>query len=100
TEVERLGYAMGSLVRQPVKLVKTARRTVETTLQLRERNRRPDVTPPPGFFSAPRTSFNVALTPHRSFAFTSLSLTDVKMVKNALGATVNDVVLAVCAGAL
>ncbi len=89
--------------RSPVsrwRLAKTARRTIESTLQVRERNRRPDVEPPPGLFNAPRTSFNVALTPHRDFAFTSLSLPDVKMVKNALGVSVNDVVLGLCAGAL
>jgi WS/DGAT/MGAT family acyltransferase len=80
--------------------VKTARRTIQTTLQLRQRSRQPDTTPTPGLFSAPRTSFNVSLTPHRGFAFASVSLTDVKMVKNAFGVTVNDVVLGLCAGAL
>ena len=56
--------------------------------------------PPPSPFSAPRTSFNTAITPRRSFAYTSVSLPTVKAVKNATGATVNDVVLALCAGAL
>ncbi|MEY2462174.1 MAG: diacylglycerol O-acyltransferase / wax synthase [Acidimicrobiaceae bacterium] len=100
TEVERLGYAFSSLIRQPLRLAKTARRTVSTSLQLRERSRQPDTIPTPGLFDAPRTSFNASLTPHRAFAFTSVSLTDVKMVKNAFGATVNDVVLALCSGAL
>jgi WS/DGAT/MGAT family acyltransferase len=100
TDVELLAYAASSIARSPWRIAKTARRTVESTLQLRERNRRPDVDPPPGLFNAPRTSFNVALTPHRDFAFTSLSLTDVKMIKNALGVSVNDVVLGLCAGAL
>jgi WS/DGAT/MGAT family acyltransferase len=100
TDVELLAYAASSIVRQPWRLVKTARRTIESTLRVRERNRRPDVDPPPGLFNAPRTSFNVALTPHRDFAFTSLSLPDVKMVKNALAVSVNDVVLGLCAGAL
>jgi WS/DGAT/MGAT family acyltransferase len=100
TEVERLGYAANSLARQPFRLAKTLRRTAETALRTRSRNRQPDVDPPPGFFAAPRTSFNVSLTPHRDFAFTSVSLSDVKAVKNAVGVSVNDVVLAVCAGAL
>ena len=38
--------------------------------------------------------------PHRRFAFRSTSLELVKDIKNALGATVNDVVMAVCAGGL
>jgi WS/DGAT/MGAT family acyltransferase len=50
--------------------------------------------------SAPRTSLNGAVTPHRRFAFASLPLDDVKAVKSAFGATVNDVVMAICASAL
>jgi len=50
--------------------------------------------------SAPRTSFNGALTRRRSAAFTSIGLDDVKRLKKATGTTVNDVVLTVCAGAL
>ena len=99
-DVELLGYAASSLARQPVSAAKAVRRTVQSALRLRSRNRQPDVTPVPGPFSAPRTSFNLALTPRRSYAYTSVSLTDVKMIKNAFGATVNDVVLALCAGSL
>jgi WS/DGAT/MGAT family acyltransferase len=51
-------------------------------------------------FTAPRTSFNGTITGHRSVAYTTLDLDDVKAVKNAFGVTVNDVVLAVVAGAL
>jgi diacylglycerol O-acyltransferase len=57
-----------------------------------------DLPPPP--FSAPAVSFNRALTPHRRFVFSSLPLDDVKEVKNALDATVNDIVLALSAAAL
>src|SRR5262249_36539227 len=48
----------------------------------------------------PRTNFNGRVSPHRRFAFGQLSLDDVKAVKNAHGCTVNDVVLAICAGAV
>ena len=50
--------------------------------------------------SAPPSPFNVRIGPHRRFAWTSGELQDYKTVKNALGGTVNDVVLAVVAGAL
>jgi diacylglycerol O-acyltransferase / wax synthase len=50
--------------------------------------------------SAPRTSFNAALTRRRRVTLTAIGLDDVKRIKNATGTTVNDVVLAVCAGAL
>ena len=49
---------------------------------------------------APRTSFNGRVSPHRRFVFGQLSLEEVKEVKNAHGVTVNDVVVAICAGAV
>jgi diacylglycerol O-acyltransferase len=49
---------------------------------------------------APKTSFNGRISPHRRFVFGGLSLDKVKEVKNAYGCTVNDVVVAVCAGAV
>jgi WS/DGAT/MGAT family acyltransferase len=100
SDIELVGYALSSLARQPLLGVKALRRTVGTVLNTRRRNRQPDVNPPPGFFSAPRTSMNVAVSPRRRFAFTEVTLDDIKMVKNALGGTVNDVVLAICSGAL
>jgi WS/DGAT/MGAT family acyltransferase len=48
----------------------------------------------------PRTSFNGRVSPHRRFVFGQLSLDEVKEVKNAHGCTVNDVVVAICAGAV
>jgi diacylglycerol O-acyltransferase / wax synthase len=49
---------------------------------------------------APATPFNKAITPHRRLALRSVDLADVKSVKSAFGVSVNDVVMAMCAGAL
>jgi len=49
---------------------------------------------------APKTTFNGRISPHRRFAFGRLELDDVKAVKNRHGCTVNDVVVAICAGAV
>jgi diacylglycerol O-acyltransferase len=49
---------------------------------------------------APKTPFNGRISPHRSFAFGSLSLSKVKSIKNELGITVNDVVVTLCASAV
>ncbi len=66
------------------------------------RNRGEDRDPPPRLPSVrpPRTPFNRPIGPHRKLAIGSASLDAAKAIKNALGATVNDVVLAVCAGGL
>ncbi len=49
---------------------------------------------------APATPLNVDIGPHRRFVGVGSALEDFKVVKNAFGCTVNDVVLAVVAGAL
>lgn len=48
----------------------------------------------------PPTPFNKPVTAHRRLAIRSVSLADVKTVKNAAGVSVNDVVMAMSAGAL
>jgi WS/DGAT/MGAT family acyltransferase len=53
-----------------------------------------------GLNPAPATPLNVEIGPHRRFATVVSELSDFKLVKNAFGGTVNDVVLAVVAGAL
>ncbi len=49
---------------------------------------------------APPTPLNVDIGGHRRFAIVRASLADLKHVKNELGGTVNDVILAAVAGAL
>jgi len=54
----------------------------------------------PALHSASPTPFNVEAGPHRRFAQVSHSVADYKRVKDVLGGTLNDVVLATVAGAL
>ena len=49
---------------------------------------------------APRTVFNQRIGQHRRFAFGSTSLAEARTIKTAFDCTVNDVVLAMCAGML
>jgi diacylglycerol O-acyltransferase len=53
-----------------------------------------------GLNPAPQTPLNVPIGPHRRFVGVASRLEDYKLVKNAFGGTVNDVVLAAVAGAL
>jgi len=79
------------------KMASTLRATESTRA-----SRPPDEEPPekPPLFEAPATMFNAALTPERSVSLVDVSFDDVKAIKAAFGTTVNDVVLAACAGSL
>ena len=51
-------------------------------------------------FNAPSTPFNAEVTTERALALAQLDFEDVKRVKNRFDVKVNDVVMALCAGAL
>jgi WS/DGAT/MGAT family acyltransferase len=53
-----------------------------------------------GLNPAPPTPYNKSIGPHRRFTWVRVNLDDIKAIKNELGGTVNDVVLATVAGAL
>jgi len=119
---EMLVRGLGGLVRAPDRMVRTAIRTVRMLSQsnealstavatlgldrlpvagdlLRRRSAAVDADPIPQT-PAPRTPFNRSITPHRRYAYFSMSLDEVKRVKSAAGTTLNDVVMAISAGAL
>lgn len=54
----------------------------------------------PGARSAPPSPLNVKIGPHRRFTWADEDLARVKAIKNTLGGTVNDIVLATVAGGL
>ena len=76
---------------------------VQSVRQLRAseaRRRTFSVKPPLPLHHIPKTSFNVSLSPARTFAMTELPLEDLKKIRRIVGTTLNDVYLAVCSGAL
>ena len=99
SEWELLAGAVRSIAIALAHLPQLLWRTLQGLVRLVQRRRAGGDLPPPPF-SAPAVSFNRALTPHRRFVFSSVPLDDVKDVKNALGASVNDIVLALSAAAL
>lgn len=54
----------------------------------------------PAPFTAPPSMFNVPITGARRFAVKNIALSEIKAIGKEAGATVNDMVLAMCAGAL
>jgi diacylglycerol O-acyltransferase len=99
SDFELLSHSAISFAQRPVLFVKAANnlgRSVVRGVQ-RARERELDVPLP---LTAPRLSMNRSITPHRKVAFASIPLADIKEAKNALGVTVNDVVLSITAGAM
>ncbi|MGZ6962227.1 MAG: WS/DGAT/MGAT family O-acyltransferase, partial [Ilumatobacteraceae bacterium] len=89
--------AIADMVAQPMPgpLGSLMRRRLRS--QYGEDSDRPPALPPT---HAPRTPWNQAITPHRRFAYTTVPLEDAKTVRRAFGCTFNDVVMALCSGAL
>jgi diacylglycerol O-acyltransferase len=100
SRVDLLGSALADMAKQPLAAGMATARTARTATSLWRRNRRREGPPPPSPFSGPRTSLQVGVGRDRRVAFTEASLDTVKAIKDALGGTVNDVVLAICSGAL
>ena len=89
--------AIADMVAQPMPgpLGSLMRRRLRS--QYGEETDRPPALPPT---HAPRTPWNQVITPHRRFAYTTIPLDDAKTVRRAFGCTFNDVVMALCSGAL
>ncbi|HWC38361.1 MAG TPA: wax ester/triacylglycerol synthase family O-acyltransferase [Acidimicrobiales bacterium] len=92
--------AVADLAKQPLVAARAVGRTARSAGLLWWRNRRREGEPPPSAFSGPRTSLQTAVGRDRRVAFAEVSLDTVKQIKDTFGGTVNDVVLAICAGAL
>ncbi len=102
--LELMSQAMVARSMRPWEITRDIVRTGQSVLSVRRIRVGPDHRPATAKaalpLSAPRTSFNGSLTRRRSVALTAIGLDDVKRLKRATGTTVNDVVLAVCTGAL
>jgi diacylglycerol O-acyltransferase len=96
-----LEIAAGGLVKflfRPLQLAKALPATVSTIVKTVSRARSGVAMAAP--FTAPPTPFNAEVTGERNIALAQLDFEDIKRVKNRFDVKVNDVVLALCAGAL
>ena len=98
--VARWRDVLASLPGMADSVVRTVSRTVQTARDLNGRDREVTGSPSPSLFTAPRTSINAAISPHRRVALAELPLADIARVRQVLGGTANDVVLAVTGGAM
>ena len=98
--VALLGRAVPSIASIPLRATRALGTTASSWVTALRGSRSRRASTPALPFQGPRTSFNGPVTGRRSLAFVSVALDDVKAVREAFGVTVNDVVLAVCAGAL
>ncbi|KAF0164516.1 MAG: acyltransferase [Rhodocyclaceae bacterium] len=86
---------------QYVKLVRELPGVVRTLAGIVRSSGAPDLSELKRSISfGPRTAFNVAITPERGFATAAVPRAELKAIAAANDATVNDVVLALCSGAL
>ena len=100
SNAELISQALVTRMLEPLGFTRTVWRTGQSLLGIR-RVRQSEVGPKGALpLTAPRTSFNSALSGRRRVAYAAASLADVKRLKNATGTTVNDVVRGICTGAL
>ncbi len=98
-ELGLLARAVVNLGTRPLRVAKLVVPTVGVLAGTVDRARKGTAMAAP--LTAPRTSFNATISGRRTIAYADLPLDDVKAIKNAVeGATVNDVVLTLCGGAL
>ena len=100
SDLTLIAQAMGARATRPLRMGRLAWKTGKAFLDVRRVRQGPGTGHAALPLTTPRTSLNAAITAHRAVGFSTISLDDVKRIKNALETTVNDVVLALCAGAL
>ena len=96
SEIELLARGLIPTVRTPGRMLRYAVRTAQRGITMATFARRN----PTPLLGAPATPFNGQVHSRRTLAFGSVALSDVRRVKDEVGVKVNDVILALVAGAL
>jgi diacylglycerol O-acyltransferase len=100
SDYQLVQHAVTSRARRSIGILPLLGTTVRTASRLVSRHRDPDAVVGAVPLTAPPTPWNMAITPHRRMSFTRVKLDDIKTIKNAVGCTVNDVVLGLMGGTL
>jgi diacylglycerol O-acyltransferase len=98
-ELEVLAHTARKIMGKPTELKRFAGE-VREAIRATAKVQRGGVEPPPSPMTAPTTPFNHTITGQRIWNTALLELDRVKAIRKIAGCTLNDVVLAICAGAL
>lgn len=90
-----LGFA-----KNPFRLPKLLKESLEATIKAGFVTRVQHIDLPTAPFSAPHTPLNGIISAERKWNTSIISLDRVKVLKNKMGTTLNDIILAMCSGAL
>jgi diacylglycerol O-acyltransferase len=101
TDTRLVADSVASRMTDPFRLLRAARRTVGSAVSVAQSISGAGDEPTGALpFTAPKTQFTGSLTANRAVAFGQADLEDLKTIKNAYDAKINDVVLATCSIAL
>lgn len=98
SELQLLGHAVATRIRRTVALPKLLGETVGAVSRVIAGRRDPDRPVGAAPLTAPRVRWNGPLSPFRDVGLARVGLDDVRELKDAFGCTVNDIILAICAG--
>lgn len=99
-DVSLIAKSAINFAKQPLRFPKMISSAIKSTVKAGMLTRVQHLEPPTAPFSAPRTPFNGIISAQRKWNTTILELNRVKALKKIMGITLNDMVLAICAGAL
>lgn len=99
-ELTLMAKSAHGFVTNPLKFPKLISSTLSATVKAGVLSRVQRLEPPPTPFSAPSTPLNGIISSRRKWNGSILSLERIKALKNIMQTTLNDVMLAICAGAL
>jgi len=99
-ELTLLAKSGVDFLKDPLKIPRVAGRTLVKVAQSQMSSRMQVKSDIPKSAGAPKTIFNQSISPRRTWGTALLSLARIKALKKAMDATVNDVILAICAGGI
>jgi WS/DGAT/MGAT family acyltransferase len=100
TDAELIGHAITSKVRRTMGMAGLVNETARSVARVVKQRRDPEGLVGAVPLTAPRVPWNGPTSGRRDVGFARVPLATVKDLKTAFGCTVNDVVLALCAGTL